>query len=462
MKDLFRERNFFCLWLGQSISSFGDRLYQMACIALISTLLPGSTRAVAWLFTASQLPVLILGPALGVYVDRWDSKRCMLLCDVLRCLLGLLIPFALLLFPISFQEGQAIATLVSARHWLWFLSVNVFLIGALTRIYVPARLSIMPLVISPRVLLAANAMLTSSMLLATVVGLAAGDILPAKFGLITPFVVNAATFLIAGVSIWFLVVPRQRITSREMARRNNHPIVKNHFWHELVEGAHLLVTHKTILVAVGSVCMLTGGAGAIFVLLTVSIKSHFGHLFSGGAYGVFLATLGLGAIVGSLILSWWGHKHPREKMIGVAFFLTGCLSLPFVWLLVSGSREGTMQAFLRMDFVAFLAGVFVAPVMIASDTWLQEIVPEHLRGRIFGSKETLLALAFIAGNMLIGYIAEDMTSTQRDTLLYGVAALLMLLGFAWAFVVFLHVPHSDDSSHHGNCPTTQDTSDQTY
>ncbi|HNT33942.1 MAG TPA: hypothetical protein PKH07_02980, partial [bacterium] len=153
-------------------------------------------------------------------------------------------------------------------------------------------------------------------------------------------------------------------------------------------------------------------------------------------------TLGLGAIVGALILSWWGHGHPREKLIGVSFFLTGCLSLPFVWSLVSGAREGTMQAFLKMDLMALLAGVFVAPIMIASDTWLQEIVPEHLRGRIFGSKETLLAFAFIGGNMLIGYIAEDMTSIQRDMLLYGVAAVLMLLGFTWALLVFWHSPHS--------------------
>ncbi|HNT35343.1 MAG TPA: hypothetical protein PKH07_10145, partial [bacterium] len=68
----------------------------------------------------------------------------MLTCDVLRCLLVLLIPLALFLWPIGQGNEHPLLTSLSPKQWLWFLSSVVFLVGALTRMYVPARMSIMP------------------------------------------------------------------------------------------------------------------------------------------------------------------------------------------------------------------------------------------------------------------------------------------------------------------------------
>lgn len=436
MNGLFKQNNFIWLWLGQLVSSYGDRLNQMACVAMVSTLLPGSTLAISFLFTASQLPVLLLGPIFGVYVDRWDSKKCMLYCDALRCLLVLTIPVVMTFWPLiptAPGEGQG-ALSPMQNSWLIFLTAIVFLVGALTRIFVPARLSLMPVILEKRHLMSANAVLVGTIMLATVLGLASGDVLLGWIGWRKGFIVDALTFLISGLFIWMIVMPKHPPTPHEEVVEIQPP----HFGREFLEGIKILVSHRAIFLAIGSLCMLTGGAGAIFVLITVYIKTGFPEIFAGGAYGVFLGTVGFGAMVGALILTWAAKHHSKERLISTSFFLTGLISIPFVLLLIKAYQLGTLEAYLKMDFMGFLVGVFVAPVMISCDTWLQEIIPEKLRGRVFATKETLITLSFVAVNIPIGKIADQMSIDNRNVLMIGIAIFLSLVSFIWSFLIFRH------------------------
>ena len=419
MKHLFKQRNFLALWLGQLISSYGDRLNQMACVALISSMLPGSTKAIAYLFTASQLSVVFVGPVSGVYVDRWNPKKCMILCDVFRSALVLLIPAAMFLWP------------ADAGGWMIFLSVIVFMVGALTRVFVPARLSLMPDVLERNSLLSANAILAGSILLASVLGLASGDIILGLIGCRNGFAVDSLTFLVSAFFILLISTRKAGVASgHEPDDKREEPVP--HFFRELLEGLHLLVTHRSIFFAVTSLCMLMGGAGAIFVLITVYIKTGFNELFAGGAYGVFLGTFGLGAILGAFLLSLYGQNTPREKLLSLGFLLTGILALPFSWLLVDGFQKGTLMSFLKMNSLALIIGISVAPVAVTCDTWLQEVVPEKIRGRIFAAKETLLSGSFIIGNLLIGWLAEGMAFKQRNLLLFLTAGFLTVVGIMWS------------------------------
>jgi len=431
MTGLFRRKNFVFLWLGQLISSYGDRLNQMACVALVTTLMPTSTKAVSYLFAASHLPVVLFGPVLGVYVDRWNPKKCMVYCDIIRGALVLTIPLAIVFWP------------PQAGGWLWFLCGIVFVVGTLTRVFVPARLSVMPVILPPNKLMAGNGVLTGSILVATVLGLASGDILLGIVGQTIGFMIDAGTFFASALFIFLLVLPKRS----PALMPNGDPVEHRdpHFWRELMEGARVLIGHREVFFAVSSLCMLMGGAGAIFILITVYIKQGFPMLFSGGAFGVFLGTVGIGAITGAALVSWYGSTHPREKLLGIGFFLTGCLCLPFCLLLIrgfhigeQGDSQATLYAFLLFDAVAFLLGMFVAPVMITCDTWLQEVVPEHIRGRVFGTKETFLSLSFIIGNIVIGHVADPMLLPNREKLIVGLSSLLMVMGFFWAVLVHKH------------------------
>ena len=88
-RRLFGNRSFMALWLGQTISYIGDYFYWLA-IPIMVERLTGSALQVGLSVISSTLPMLVLGPVAGVFVDRWDRKRTMIVADLLRALLVLL------------------------------------------------------------------------------------------------------------------------------------------------------------------------------------------------------------------------------------------------------------------------------------------------------------------------------------------------------------------------------------
>ena len=83
-REMLKNRNFFLLWIGQIISQFGERLNQMALIALVFKRAPGSTFELAKLMAITIIPVFLIGPIAGIYVDRWNRRRTMFICDLIR------------------------------------------------------------------------------------------------------------------------------------------------------------------------------------------------------------------------------------------------------------------------------------------------------------------------------------------------------------------------------------------
>ena len=94
---VLKNRDFFLLWLGQIISQFGERLSQMALIGLVYMKAPGSTMQLAKVLSFTILPIFLIGPVAGVYVDRWDRRRTMFVSDFLRAALVFLIVLAIAL-----------------------------------------------------------------------------------------------------------------------------------------------------------------------------------------------------------------------------------------------------------------------------------------------------------------------------------------------------------------------------
>ena len=86
-RQVLKNRNFFLLWLGQIISNFGDRLNQMALIGLVSQKMPHSTYELAKLMLFVVIPVFVIGPVAGAFVDRWNRRHIMIISDISRGIL---------------------------------------------------------------------------------------------------------------------------------------------------------------------------------------------------------------------------------------------------------------------------------------------------------------------------------------------------------------------------------------
>ena len=89
-RDVLRVPDFRSLFVGQTISDFGDAMTSLALLLVVNNL-TGSTAALALMAIALALPQVTVGVIAGVYVDRWDRRRVMLASDLLRA--GLVLGF---------------------------------------------------------------------------------------------------------------------------------------------------------------------------------------------------------------------------------------------------------------------------------------------------------------------------------------------------------------------------------
>ena len=87
-----RNKGFTRFWLAQLISQFGDRINQMALVGLVAVKHPGSPVELAKLLSFTIIPVFVVGPIAGVYVDRWDRRTILCVCDFIRGFIVLCIP----------------------------------------------------------------------------------------------------------------------------------------------------------------------------------------------------------------------------------------------------------------------------------------------------------------------------------------------------------------------------------
>ena len=116
-----KSRDFLRFWFAQLFSQLGDRVYQMALVGLMAVRHPGSVMEMTNLISFTIIPVFIVGPIAGVYIDRWDRRTTLFICDFIR---GLLILFA--------------AFYLVHLSVIWPMYAVVFMIFSLSRFYVPA------------------------------------------------------------------------------------------------------------------------------------------------------------------------------------------------------------------------------------------------------------------------------------------------------------------------------------
>jgi DHA3 family macrolide efflux protein-like MFS transporter len=194
--EVLKNRNFFFLWLGQIISQIGDRLGQMALIAFVYLRAPGSAIEIAKILSFTIIPVFLIGPIAGVYVDRWDRRRTMYVCDFLRAILVFTVPFFL------FYAKSMIP-----------IYLIIFVAFCLGRFFIPAKLSIIPELVKEKDLLIANSLVNTTGMIAAIVGFGVSGIIVEWLGAKSGFYLDALSFLVSGALIFLIAKKGAAISS---------------------------------------------------------------------------------------------------------------------------------------------------------------------------------------------------------------------------------------------------------
>jgi predicted MFS family arabinose efflux permease len=338
------QRDFALLWTGQTISLFGDGILSVA-LAWQVLKLSSSPAALAGVLLARSVPRVVLLVVGGAISDRVSRRLVLLSSDLVQ-------GFAVAIVAVLGATGQL---------ELWELAVLGAVTGAGSAFFLPASTAVIPQLISPDLLMAANSLSSSSRLLAEqLLGPALGGVLVAAVGTTWAFGLDAASFL---VSVVTLVMIRARPEVRSEtgtvlgAVREGFSYARSRPW--------IWIT----LISVGTVGNFLA-YGPLPVLLPLLVRGPL----SGGPTGLGLvfASLGLGGLVAAGLFGTLGQ--PRRKITSMyAGWGLSCIALAGLYF--APSVAIAMVLMLCCGF----AGEGAQLVWV---TLLQELVPEAMLGRI--------------------------------------------------------------------------------
>ncbi|MCM8761529.1 MAG: MFS transporter [Candidatus Omnitrophica bacterium] len=404
-RDVLKDRNFLFLWLGQLISNFGDRLNQMALVALVYQRDPGSEVALAKLISFTIIPVFVIGPIAGVWVDRLNRKYIMVISDILRGFLVLLIPLFIV--------------------WNRMLPIYlvIFLVFSISRFFIPSKMAIIPDLVTRDKLLIANTLQDMTHMIGNIVGLMiAGFIVNIRYiGAVGGFYIDSATFFVSAALIGMIVHStgsginvENELVAASQALKNS---LRKSFYSEIKDGIRYITSHPGMRFIVQVFFVLLAGIGAISCVIIVFIQEAFG---TSTRHIGFLATYLVGGLfAGTIIYGRLGQKLDKPSVINLSFVASGFFIIAFTVLL--GGYPNVYTA----GLLSALIGLAVSPMMVSLNTIVHETIPEEVRGRIFSSLEVVIHLSFLVFMFLAAYAAKFV---GRFWVLMAVGAAFSLCG----------------------------------
>lgn len=383
--EVLKNRNFFLLWLGQIISQLGDRLDQMALIGLVYMHAPGSTIEVAKILSFTIIPVFLIGPIAGVYVDRWNRRRTMYICDFLRAVLVLTIP--LFLFY---------------RESFGFIYLVIFVVFSIGRFFVPAKMSIVPDLVEKKDLLMANSLVNTTGMIAAILGFGVSGLIVEWLGAKSAFYMDAASFLISGTLIFLITKKTAESMNLKKVGREIVEVISKSVFQEIKEGILYFIRKKEIRFTAGIIFILWSALGAVYVVLIVFVQQALRSVTRD--LGLLIMFLGTGLFVGSLIYGRFGQRISHYKVIFTSLILSG------IMLVVFSVAISRYQSFRIAALLSFALGILVAPIMIASNTIIHKVSDNEMMGKIFSSLEIVMHLGFLLFMFISSFLADKFSN----------------------------------------------------
>lgn len=389
-------REFNLLWFAQVFSSAGEYLFlSTATVWVVSGIYPRSPdlpSLVAGLVLATSIPRIAVGPLVGVFVDRWDPRRTLIACDVLRFLF--------------YGTFAGITRLAPGSKVLTALIIAVILLSStVAQFFNPSRAAAIQVVIPDERREDAAGLSLFSVTGIAVASTAAGPAIFAAAGGAAAASLSALCFLFSWLTILRLRVIQTKALDRD-AR----------YWHSLIEGLKLAWSSPELrLVVIGTgVYGVSLGVNnsvlALFALKTLMLQPIF--------YGYLAAIFPLGNLIGAL-----ASPH-LVKRIGVHRGYTGGLMILGLVYSVYALNRSVLVAFILM----LLAGVAFSILITSQGPLLQRAVPEGFMGRITAVTGPTMALssvlATVASARVLSFSGERGESlNQVPVSAYGFALL---------------------------------------
>lgn len=358
-------RNFRLFAGGQMISLIGTWMQNVAQSWLVYRL-TGSSVLLGLVGFAGQIPVFLVSPAGGIVADRFSRHR---------VVIGTQTASMVLAFALSFLT-------ITRTIQIWHIFLLAALLGVVNAFDIPARQAFIVDMVERDDLINAIALNSSMFNAARVVGPAVAGILVAAIGEGWCFFANAVSYIavIAGLLL-------MRIEAQQQPRDSGSALAN------VMEGFHFVIHNPPV----HSLLILLGILSITSMPFAVLMPIFADQILHGGAegLGILMGSSGVGALAGALLLA------TRHSVRGLGRWVAwSALSFGVFLALFAASRSFWLS-------VGLMAPVGFAMMieMGSSNTLIQTMVPDSLRGRVMSVYSMMFMGMAPIGSLLAGVVA---------------------------------------------------------
>lgn len=362
---ILRNRNFRTLLVGRLVSNYGNNLYTLALPWYIYAL-TNSKLDLSLVGMADYLPYLA-GFFVGAFVDRWRKQHVMLTTDGIRAVLALGI--------------VAVVTLHGTFAAIFTVALLIQLVGSF---FSPAAAAITPLLVSSDELPQAMGLMQSSSGVVELLGMASGGPLMAVLQVSGLFLIDALSFIASFVSV-LMVRVQEEVGPFHLKERPSVLV-------DWKDGFKTLIRSKSILQIFVGGFFTNFGMAPMTIVLTAWVKGPLHG--SSVLYGVTLGCMVFGTIVGGLTLGFLTNYVSPKSVLRTGLLVLGvCTLLVSVW-----TNRYWCCALL------ILSGFAIASLNGALEVLLVKVVPQSMRGRMFGMFNGLMVTVSPLGLLVFGLL----------------------------------------------------------
>lgn len=377
MRELLKNKRFALFWAGQTVSALGNWINFVGLNLYVYKVF-GSGKILGLFLVFRMLPAVLFGSVGGYLSDRFNRKKLMITCDVIRALLVLGF-----LFTKNLYAFYAIGLLLSA----------------LDKVFISARGSFLPNIVKKEKLMDANSLNEMTASVVTVIGPAVGAMLVGFFTFHHVFVIDSATFVISVlcVSLISYIPPEQKPKHKKGIIGEFIDEYKTAFKFLAGHGSMLFLMMLRITDAVGS--------GAYNIALPIFSKStkfemwKWGASSKGAAYGWLVGIWAMGQFTGSYLSKKISNKFnlSPENVFSVS------ITIMAIGMGLTFHAEVLPIALLAI----FLGGIGDGISNVIFTTMLMKDSPDDMRGKLFGTIISLVysavAVGMLAGGRFVDY-----------------------------------------------------------
>ncbi len=350
----------------------------------------GSSIATSLLWVSYALPAIFFGPIGAGIVDLFDRRKILIFSNLIQ---------ALIVFMYIFSHSYSIFLLFAVVTGYSFMN----------QFYVPAESAALPSVVNKKVLAKANSIFFITQQLAVLIGFGFAGILEKLIGFKGSLILCSIFLFMATTSVYFL--PKLTVTSKVKIDWEN---VLNNLFSHILDGYRFIKHNGNILYPLGLLFVIQAGLAVI----TANLPQFAKEIFSVSSNYIGLLVVvpaGIGALFGSIFLNKVALNKIRKKKI----IETGLLLLALSLLVL------ILAPIYFSSIAVLILGVGFAFINITTITYLQQVTPLFLRGRVFGNLWFLVTIASILPVIFSGVVSEFFGTKTLLTII-ALGAILIL------------------------------------